>query len=138
MQGPKLSNAKLAARFFTKRPATSTLCCRLNLAPKPNLSTALSESASTLWSTHSRRPGHSFGDSSTPSTSPLNLQASFHRLEQTNYKQDRTGRVATQITRHWTHLLQNSKQFPATCSTTECRRIQDLTSHATTPNLPHY
>ena len=65
MQGPKFSNCKLAARFFTKQPANSTLFCRLNLAPKPNLSTAWSQNASTLWSTCSRCPGHSSsGDSS--------------------------------------------------------------------------
>ena len=74
MQGPNFSNCKLAARFFTKQPANSTLFCRLNLAPKPNLSMAPSQNASMLWSTCSHCPGHSssgdfsncFNDSSEP------------------------------------------------------------------------
>ena len=44
-------------------PASSTLCCRLP-APKPNLSGASSQDASTLLSTRSRRVGRSSVDSS--------------------------------------------------------------------------
>ena len=43
------------------------------------------------------------------------LQASFHRLEQTN-NSNRSNRQGQKSRSHGTHLLQNSKQFPATCS----------------------
>ena len=72
--------------------------------------------ASTLWSTSSCRPGHS--SLVTPqiaSTDLRYLQASFHRLIQTNSNNRSHRQEETQITRH-THLLQNSRQFPATCS----------------------
>ena len=40
MQGPKFSNPKTVACFFTISPATYTLLCRLEQAPKPKMSRA--------------------------------------------------------------------------------------------------
>ena len=71
--------------------------------------------ASTLWSTCSHRPGHS--SLATPQNASANLQylqASFHRLIQTNSNTGSHRQGETQVTRHT--LLQNSRQFLATCS----------------------
>ena len=80
--------------------------------------------ASTLWSTYSHRLGHS--SLATPQNASVHLQylqASFHRLIQTNSNIGSHNQGETQS--HMHTLLQNSRQFPSNVFTTEFRWVQD-------------
>ena len=72
------------------------------------------------------------------STNLQYLQASFHRLEQTNTIQDRTGRVVTQITRHSTRCYKTAGKSRKRVQLQNVGGYKIYHPHAATFNLAHY
>ena len=109
-----------AARFFTQRPANSSLYCHLNASFETKFVAGVVPNASTLWSTCSHRPGHS--SLATPQNASVNLQylqASFHRLIQTNSNNRSHRQGETQ--NHTAHTAAEQQTLPSNVLTTEFR-----------------